>query len=83
LAAYSVLEKLLDGFVPAALALDQQEGDKKLSFKAEKHLALMGTHRPEQGATAYQALCCTMDFVGGMTDNYAVDLARQLSGDMN
>jgi dGTP triphosphohydrolase len=24
-----------------------------------------------------------MDFVGGMTDNYAVDLARQLSGDMN
>jgi dGTPase len=83
LAAYSVLEKLLDGFVPAALALDQQEGDKKLSFKAEKHLALMGTHRPEQGTTAYQALCCTMDFIGGMTDNYAVDLARQLSGDMN
>jgi dGTPase len=81
LAAYSVLEKLLDGFVPAALAIDQQ-GDKRLSFKAEKHLALMGAHRPEQGATAYQALCCTMDFIGGMTDNYAVDLARQLSGEM-
>jgi len=23
-----------------------------------------------------------MDFIGGMTDNYAVDLARQLSGEM-
>mgnify|MGYP000630168777 CR=1 FL=1 len=35
-----------------------------------------------KGATPYQALCCTMDFIGGMTDNYAVDLARQLSGEM-
>jgi|TARA_B110000977_G_scaffold195408_1_gene273782 dGTPase len=82
LAAYSVLEKLLDGFVPAALAIGEPSDDKRLSFKAEKHLALMGAHRPEQGATAYQALCCTMDFIGGMTDNYAVDLARQLSGEM-
>jgi len=82
LAAYSVLEKLLDGFVPAALAVSQHE-TKGLSFKAQKHLALMGTHRPEEGASAYQALCCTMDFIGGMTDNYAVDLARQLSGEMN
>ncbi|MCO4837873.1 MAG: deoxyguanosinetriphosphate triphosphohydrolase [Oceanospirillaceae bacterium] len=82
LAAYSVLEKLLDGFVPAALAIGEQSDKKSLSFKAEKHLALMGTHRPEQGSTAYQALCCTMDFIGGMTDNYAVDLARQLSGEM-
>ena len=77
-----MLEKLLDGFVPAALALDHQVGDQRLSFKAEKHLALMGAHRPEKTATPYQALCCTMDFVGGMTDNYAVDLARQLSGEM-
>ncbi|MDC9719535.1 MAG: deoxyguanosinetriphosphate triphosphohydrolase [Gammaproteobacteria bacterium] len=82
LAAYSVLEKLLDGFVPAALAIDQQRDDIRLSFKAQKHLALMGAHRPDEGASAYQALCCTMDFIGGMTDNYAVDLARQLSGEM-
>jgi len=73
---------LLDGFVTAALALDHSSNNKRLSFKAEKHLALMGAHRPERDTTAYQALCCTMDFIGGMTDNYAVDLARQLSGEM-
>ncbi len=84
LAAYSVLEKLLDGFVPAALAVVQTtDGASPLSFKAQKHLALMGTHRPTQDNSAYQALCSTMDFIGGMTDNYAVDLARQLSGEMN
>jgi dGTPase len=84
LAAYSVLEKLLDGFVPAALAVVKTAtNDAPLSFKAQKHLALMGTHRPTQDNSAYQALCSTMDFIGGMTDNYAVDLARQLSGEMN
>jgi dGTPase len=82
LAAYSVLEKLLDGFVPAALAVTQSPADK-LSFKAQKHLALMGTHRPTADNSAYQALCSTMDFIGGMTDNYAVDLTRQLSGEMS
>lgn len=82
ISAYAVLEKLLDGFVPAALEVGKHGANQNLSFKAQKHLALMGAHRPAKGSSAYQALCCTMDFIGGMTDNYAVDLARQLSGEM-
>ena len=81
LGASAVLEKILDGFVPAALEVSSQEVDM-VSFKAQKYLALMGTHRPDQEATAYQALCQTMDFVAGMTDKYAVTLARQLGGEL-
>jgi dGTPase len=81
LGASAVLEKILDGFVPAALQVSSQEVDT-VSFKAQKYLALMGTHRPDPQASAYQALCQTMDFVAGMTDKYAVTLARQLGGEL-
>jgi dGTPase len=77
--AYAVIEKLLDGFVNAAL--EASSGDR-ISFKAEKHLVLMGAHRPPEGIELYHALCHTMDFIGGMTDQYAVTLAGQISGQM-
>ena len=77
--AYAVLEKLLHCFVNAALEVSF--GDP-ISFKAEKSLALMGAHRPYGNITPYEALCRTMDFIGGMTDQYAVTLARQINGHM-
>ncbi|MDP6968143.1 MAG: deoxyguanosinetriphosphate triphosphohydrolase [Gammaproteobacteria bacterium] len=81
LGASAILEKILDGFVPAALEVCAGKGEK-VSFKAQKYLALMGAHQPEGEATAYQALCQTMDFVAGMTDKYAVTLASQLNGEL-
>ncbi|MCP4790420.1 MAG: deoxyguanosinetriphosphate triphosphohydrolase, partial [Gammaproteobacteria bacterium] len=81
LGASAILETILDGFVPAAL---ERVGNPtgEVSFKAQKYLVLMGTHQPEANVTAYQALCHTMDFIAGMTDKYAVTLARQLKGEL-
>ena len=81
LGANAILEKILDGFVPAAMEASRNP-DGKVSFKAQKYLALMGTHTPDFGAPAYDALCKTMDFIAGMTDKYAVTLARQLHGEL-
>ena len=81
LGASAILETILDGFVPAALErIGNPTGE--VSFKAQKYLVLMGTHQPEASVTAYQALCHTMDFIAGMTDKYAVTLARQLKGEL-
>ncbi|MDP6189579.1 MAG: deoxyguanosinetriphosphate triphosphohydrolase, partial [Gammaproteobacteria bacterium] len=54
----------------------------KVSFEAQKYLALMGAHQPEAQASPYRALCQTMDFVAGMTDKYAVILASQLNDEL-
>ena len=81
LGASAMLEKILDGFVPAALEVGACKNDK-VSFKAQKYLALMGTHQPEIGVSPYIALCQTMDFIAGMTDKYAVTLAGQLNGEV-
>jgi dGTPase len=61
-------------------------GETKLQWKSGHVLLLLGDHAPSEnnapagGWTRYQCLRRVIDFVSGMTDNYATYIAKQLQG---
>jgi dGTPase len=87
---YATFDPLLREFSKAALnkadILSGNSDDKKLLWKSEHVLRLLGDHAPSKdnappdGWSAYQCVRRVIDFVSGMTDNYAIYLARQLQG---
>jgi dGTPase len=87
---YATFNTLLDEFCAAALnqaeVLSNDGGESKLSWKAGHVLKLLGDHSPSKanapdgGWSSYQCLRRVIDFVTGMTDNYAVYISRQLQG---
>jgi len=87
---YASFDTLLTEFCTAALnqseVLADKTGESKLSWKASHILKLMGGHSPTRensppgGWSSYQCIRRVIDFVTGMTDNYAVYLSRQLQG---
>lgn len=91
LGCYSTFETLLDAFSKAAIDRSQELRSKKdeisISWKSDLVLKLLGDHAPKFGApvpddiwTEYQCLRRTLDFITGMTDNYATYISRQLQG---
>lgn len=77
-AAYPCLQLLLDALIPAAFAFCEH-GEKALSARQKTQLALL--ERPlVSGESAYSAYMKVLDYIGGMTDNYAATLAREVSG---
>lgn len=84
--AYSTLGVLLESFCGAVEALDQlPEGAllDQLGFKHKRTLALIGENIPGPDWNRYEAYRRVLDFIGGMTDNYAVDLAQEMGGRLN
>ncbi|WP_417221846.1 deoxyguanosinetriphosphate triphosphohydrolase [Amphritea sp.] len=77
--AYSTLGSLLDAFCAAAYELHTQNSDQ-LSYRSQKIISLMGIHSPEPQWPLYPSYMRVLDFIGGMTDNYAAYLARQIGG---
>jgi dGTPase len=87
---YATFETLLTELCSAALnqseVLADGKGESKLSWKAERILKLLGDHAPTknnappEGWSSYQCLRRVIDFVTGMTDNYATYIARQMQG---
>lgn len=75
--SYSTLEILLQTFCQAVFQLKEQGA---MSFRTQRIFDLMEYDLPQQDWTLYQAYLRVMDFIGGMTDNYASRLARQLGG---
>jgi dGTPase len=77
--AYDVMARLLSKLIPAAYAWHQNEGHP--SEKEHRMLIdLIGEKNlPKQGSL-YEVLMAVVDFVSGMTDNYAVYLGKQFSG---
>jgi dGTPase len=81
--ARDVLEKTLGVFLEACLAFVQAEGDEsRLSLRAKQALVLMQDYRPRAGKDfpPSEILRCAIDFVAGMTDDYAANLAARLRG---
>ncbi|NVK42305.1 MAG: deoxyguanosinetriphosphate triphosphohydrolase [Oceanospirillaceae bacterium] len=77
--AYSSLGTLLEAFCRAVY--DQHaKGPERLGYRSGKILSLMGIHAPAPDAPLYDAYRRALDFIGGMTDNYATYLARQIGG---
>ncbi|GGK85995.1 deoxyguanosinetriphosphate triphosphohydrolase [Amphritea balenae] len=77
--AYTTLGTLLDAFCEAAYEL-HTKGPDQLSYRSQKIISLMGIHCPGQGLPLYHSYMRVLDFIGGMTDNYAAYLARQIGG---
>jgi len=75
--SYATLSILLDAFLRAVreCVLDGQA-----TFRNKRVLELMGRSAPKPDWTLYQAYMRALDFIAGMTDNYAAEIARQFSG---
>ena len=78
LASYPCIALLLDALVPATYALHTR-GRAQLSPRETLALGLMEPGSP-LADNLYQAYMRILDFVGAMTDNYAANLARDISG---
>ena len=74
--AYPCLHHLLSMLIPAIDGLHRGQG---LSERQKRVLRLLDKP-PRAGGSKYHAFLEALDFIGGMTDNYALALARDTSG---
>ena len=75
--AYSTLETLLDAFCGA---VNEQHAGQNLSFKHQRILDLMGNNVPGPDWDLYSSYLRVIDFIAGMTDLYAADMAARIRG---
>lgn len=75
--AYSTLETLLDAFCGA---VNELHAGQNLSFKHRRILDLMGNNAPKPDWDLYQSYLRVIDFIAGMTDLYAADIATRIRG---
>lgn len=75
--AYTTLGILLEAFIGAAHELHHHG---RSTFKHQRVLALIGENTPRPSWTLYDSYRRMLDFIGGMTDHYAVDLAQEMGG---
>ncbi|BBI58776.1 hypothetical protein HSBAA_00820 [Vreelandella sulfidaeris] len=75
--AYTTLGILLEAFIGAAHELHHTGHS---SFKHQRVLALIGENTPLPSWPLYDSYRRMLDFIGGMTDHYAVDLAQEMGG---
>lgn len=77
--AYTTLGVLLEAFTDAVHE-QHERGRDGVGYRAEKVLCLMGIHAPRPDEALYDGYRRVLDFISGMTDNYASYLARQIGG---
>ena len=75
--SYTLYKRILDTFIPAC---HQFRTGKRLTYREEQALTLMGIHAPNATDDLYMAYIRVMDFITGMTDPRATFLSRQLAG---
>ena len=75
--SYSTLGLLLEAFL-AAIRERVEKGEA--TFRNERVLELMGKSAPQADWSLYEAYMRALDYISGMTDNYAAEIARQFSG---
>ena len=74
-AGYNVMNELLDHFIPPIL---KHHSERKSYDRMA--LKLLPTQFLYEEGSDYQKLLGVIDFVSGMTDNYATDLYRKIKG---
>jgi len=74
-AGYNVMYELLDHFIPSIL----KHEDERKSYD-KKALKLLPQQFVYKDGTDYQKVLGIIDFVSGMTDNFATDLYRKIKG---
>jgi dGTPase len=80
IAASDVIGKALDVFVPACLAFAHAGGKDGMRHRDRQILSLMQDYEPRAEFTMSENIRCAIDFVSGMTDDYASYLAARLRG---
>lgn len=76
LAGFKIMSGLIEDLVEAALT---EKGQRQKRHK--KILSLMPVQYGfEESASDYEKIMCLLDYVSGMTDNYALELYRNLRG---
>ncbi|CAD7813045.1 Deoxyguanosinetriphosphate triphosphohydrolase [Chryseobacterium aquaeductus] len=74
-AGYNVMYELLDHFIPSVLkSKDERKSYDKMALK------LLPQQFVYEDGSDYQKTLGVIDFVSGMTDNYATDLYRKIKG---
>lgn len=76
--SYSVYKRLLDTFIPACHRRIREP--EKLSYKEQQALQLMGGHAPRPDDDLYVSYLRVLDFITGMTDQYASFVSAQFLG---
>ncbi len=74
-AGYNVMYELLNHFIPPVI----KNKDDRKSYE-KKALQLMPSQFHYDQGTVYQKVLGVLDFVSGMTDNFATDLYRKIKG---
>ena len=77
--AYTVLSTLLETFIEAGFEFHQKRDRKNLSYRTKRVFDLMAGEAPGEQMQQYEIYQRMVDFIAGMTDNYASYLARQIS----
>lgn len=75
--SYSTLGILLDATLSA---VRERVLDGRATFRNQRVLELLGRNAPQSDWTLYEAYMRVVDFISGMTDNYAAQIARQFAG---
>ncbi len=75
--SYTTLATVLDAFINGVY--DFRENGRN-SYRADRIVRLIGQAKIGQSVTTAEAYHQVLDFVSGMTDNYATYLARQIGG---
>lgn len=75
--SYTTLSTVLDAFINGVF--DYRQNGKN-SYRADRIVRLIGQAKIGQSVTTAEAYHQVLDFVSGMTDNYAIYLARQIGG---
>ncbi len=75
--AYTTLGSLLEVFLTAA---NEVVSGGAVTFRSQRILDLIGRHAPKVGWDKYTAYMRVVDYIAGMTDDYAVDLAQAIRG---
>lgn len=78
--AYATMDVLLTAFCDAALELKRKGNIDQVSFKSKRLLDLMKSNKMQPSWTMYRLLIRTVDYITGMTDNYATYIANQIVG---
>ncbi|MCL4144017.1 UNVERIFIED_CONTAM: hypothetical protein GTU68_050170, partial [Idotea baltica] len=77
LGAYTTLEILLNAFCGAVLA---QHAKRPTSIKNQHIIDLLGNSAPDTSKSLYHSTQRVVDFIAGMTDGYATEMAKEMSG---
>jgi len=80
IAAGDVIGKALEVFVPACLAFARAGGLAGMRHRDRQVLSLMQDYLPREDFSPSENIRCAIDFVSGMTDDYASYLAARLRG---